>query len=248
MESKRKCFMGMMGLDHDGTEKYRNRSSVYPLNPVGSTSLTRFSGDALTNYDRLTIGLSSLFFVGGVFWVPAAYVWMVKRFRRIPPEQKRRRALYAALIFSITALYAAGPHRGKRMGKWMNVKKWGLWKSWMRYLAFEIVADEYDSIKDLGNDQAILGITPHGIFPFGLGIAAFSEQATQAFGSFRIVVATAAQLIPWVRDILTWENACDASRPAVDQALAEGDRLCIAPGKCDRISCRWFILKIIVRS
>lgn len=226
---------------NDGTEKYRNRSSIYPLHPVGSTSLTRYSGDAFTNYDRLVIGATSLFFVGGVFWVPAAYAWMIKRFRKIPPEKRKKRAIYAALIFSITALYAVGPHRGKEVGKWVNVKKWGLWKSWMRYLAYEIVADEYDSIKDLVHEQAILGISPHGIFPFGLGIAALSDQAAQAFGPFRVVVATAAQLIPWVRDILTWENACDASRPAVDRALADGDRLCIAPGKSLLSSCVWFL-------
>jgi len=209
-----------------------NRSSIYPLNPTGSKILLKVSGDMLTNYDRFVVGFSSLFFVGGVFWVPALYVWLVKRFRRIPPEQKRRRAIYAALLFSVTALYAIGPHRNPKVGDWVKVHRWGLWKSWMRFFAFEVVADEYESIKDLIHQQAILGISPHGVFPFGLAFAALSDQASQAFGSFRAVVASATQLIPWVRDVLIWVRACDASRSSVDQALSDGQRLGLAPGMC----------------
>ena len=213
-----------------GDNAFKNRSSIYPLNPTGSTSVVRVSGDLLTNYDRFVVGISSLFFVGGVFWVPAGYVWLVKKFRRIPPDQKRRRAIYAALIFSITTLYAIGPHRNPKVGDWVRVHKWGLWKSWMRFFAFEVVADEYNSVKDLVHKQAILGISPHGIFPFGLAFAALSDQASVAFGSFRAVVATATQLIPWVRDVLIWVKACDASKSSVDQALSNGDRLGLAPG------------------
>eukprot|EP00536_Pseudo-nitzschia_multiseries_P001738 jgi/Psemu1/181840/e_gw1.22.77.1 len=205
-------------------------SSIYPLNPTGSKVLTRFSADALTNYDRFVVAFSSLFFVGGVFWVPAIYVWLVKRFRRIPREQRKRRALYAALILSVSTFFAIGPHRNPKFGKFVRVHHWSLWKSWMRFFAFEVVADEYDSIKDLVHRQAILGISPHGIFPFGLAFAALSDQAAQAFGSFRAVVATATQLIPWVRDVLRWVRACDASRSSVDRALSNGDRLGLAPG------------------
>ena len=217
-------------LHQDGGNIFRNRSSIYPLNPVGSKSVIRVSGDALTNYDRFVVGISSLFFVGGVFWVPAVYAWLINRFRRIPTDQKRRRAICAALIFSLTTLYAIGPHRNPKMGERVKVHKWGLWKSWMRFFAFEVVADEYDSIKDLVHQQAILGISPHGIFPFGLAFAALSEQAAQAFGSFRAVVASATQLLPWVRDVLRWVNACDASKSSVDKALSIGDRLGLAPG------------------
>ena len=64
----------------------------------------------------------------------------------------------------------------------------------MRFFAFEVVADEYNSVKELVNEQAILGISPHGIFPFGLAFAALSDQATHAFGSFRAVVASATQV------------------------------------------------------
>ena len=167
--------------------------------------------------------------------MPAVYVYLVKRYRRIPPDQKRRRAIYFALMISISTLFAIGPHRNPKVGNWIKVHKWGLWKSWMRFFAFEIVADCNDSVKDLVHKQAILGISPHGIFPFGLAFAALSDQASQAFGSFRAVVATATQLIPWVRDVLRWVDACDASRGSVDQALSDGHRLGIAPGMYSKL-------------
>lgn len=207
-----------------------NRSSIYPLAPAGSKVVLKVSPDTLTNYDRFVVGFSSLFFVGGVFWVPAIYIWLVKKLRQIPLNQKRRRAIYAALLISLTTFFAVGPHRNPKVGEWVKVHKWGLWKSWMRFFAFEVVADEYETIKDLMKQQAILGISPHGVFPFGLAFAALSDQASQAFGSFRAVVATATQLIPWVRDVLRWVRACDASRDSVDNALSNGDRLGLAPG------------------
>lgn len=209
-----------------------NGSSIYPLNPVGSKAIFRVSGDSLTNYDRFVVGFSSLFFVGGVVWVPAVYIWLVKRIRRIPPDQKRRRAVYAALLLTITTLYAIGPHKNPKFGDWMKVHKWGLWKCWLRFFAFEVVADEYNSIKDLVDEQAILGISPHGIFPFGLAFAGFSDQGSQAFGPFRVVSAAATYFLPWVRDVLHWTKACDASKSSIDQALSDGHRLGIAPGMC----------------
>lgn len=223
-------MMAESTLKTHGDIKFGRSSSIYPLNPIGSRSIVRVSGDELTNYDRLIVGLSSLFFVGGVFWVPAVYAWLINRYQRIPVDQKRRRAICAALLLSLTTLYAMGPHRNPKMGERVKVHKWGLWKSWMRFFAFEVVADEYDSIKDLVHEQAILGISPHGIFPFGLAFAALSEQAAHAFGSFRAVVASATQLLPWVRDVLRWVNACDASKSSVDKALSDGHRLGLAPG------------------
>ena len=211
------------------------QSSIYPLNPAGSKTIARSSGQALSNYDKFVVAISSLFFVGGVFWVPAVYLWCLKRYRSIPPNQKKRRLKYATLIFSITTIYAIGPHRNKKVGDWVKVPKWGLWKSWMRYVAYEVVADEFSSVKDLINQQAIMGISPHGIFPFGLAFSTLSDQAFQAFGSFRAVVATATQLIPWVRDVLIWVNACDASKTSVNRALSNGHRLALAPGTCHNI-------------
>ena len=187
----------------------RVKSSIYPIShPAGSHVLLKYSGSEMTAYDRLVVIASSLFFVGSVFWVPAFYMWAWKRFRAIPKDQVKRRALYATILLSTTALFVAGPHRNPRVGEWVKVRKWSLWTSWLRFFALEVVADKgHESVKNLLKDQAIVAISPHGIFPFGLAFAALSDSSQKAFGKFRAVVASATQLIPWVRDVLCWVRA-----------------------------------------
>ena len=183
-------------------------TSIYPLRPPGSEVIVRFSDNDLTAWDRLVVYSSSLFFVGGVFWVPAVYAWAWKKFQSIPQNERKRRAVYLGLILTTTALVTFGPHRNSRVGNWIHVHKWSLWKSWLRFFAFEIVADQgFESINDLRQKQAIVTVSPHGIFPFGLAFAALSEASEQAFGRFRAVVASATQMIPWVRDVLRWVDA-----------------------------------------
>jgi Diacylglycerol acyltransferase len=211
-------------------------SSIYPLTPPGSKVLLRVSGNDFTAYDQAVVIASSLFFVGGVFWVPALYAWLIRRFRKIPPSDKQRRIVYASLLLSLTALYACGPHRRPHFGRWIKVHHWSLWKSWMRFFAFEVVADNWETVKDIAHQPAILGISPHGIFPFGLAFAALTEASAQVFGSFRAVVATATQLLPWVRDVLRWVRAVDASRPSVERALHHKERIGLAPGGIAEIS------------
>jgi 1-acyl-sn-glycerol-3-phosphate acyltransferase len=183
----------------------------------------------LTLYDRAVVTASSLFFVGGVVWVPALCAWLVRRYRKIPKDQKRRRAIYAGLLFTTTALLVAGPHRTPKFGTSVKVHEWKLWNSWMRFFAFQVVLDNKETLLSL-KDQAILGISPHGIFPFGLAFAALTDASSQVFGRFRAVVATATQLLPWVRDVLKWVDAVDASRDCVEQALQQKDRIGLAPG------------------
>ena len=206
------------------------KHSIYPTTPSGSRILLKFSGNDLTVYDRLVVYGSSLFFVGGVFWVPLLFVWALKKVRTIPKEQTKRRALYTTILLSITGLYIAGPHRNPKVGELVRVHKWRLWKSWCRFFALEVVADHHNHNNSKLDDQAILGISPHGIFPFGLAFAALSETSQSAFGKFQAVVASATQMIPWVRDVLKWVRAVDASRPSVDRALSEGRRIGLAPG------------------
>jgi hypothetical protein len=190
------------------TAHKRFSTSVYPLHPYRSEVIVRFSESDLTTYDRLVVYVSSLFFVGGVFWVPALYAWAWKKYRSIPKNERKRRAIYLSFIVAGSALFAAGPHRNRKVGEWINVHRWSIWKSWLRFFAFEIVADNgLDSIKDFLDRQAIVAVSPHGIFPFGLAFAALSEVSAKAFGRFRAVVASATQMVPWVRDVLVWVHA-----------------------------------------
>lgn len=184
------------------------KHSIYPSLPPGSQLLVRVNGSQFSHYDRMVVYLSSLFFVGGLFWVPALYGWAVRRLSNIPTKQKRKRALYTAAIIFITAMYASGPHRKPDMGERVKVRKWKLWKSWMRFFALEIVSDaEKEYSRELLEKQAIVGVSPHGIFPFGLAFATLSETSSVAFGRIRPVVASATQLIPFVRDVLQWVRA-----------------------------------------
>jgi hypothetical protein len=186
-------------------------SSLYPPpNPSGSHVLARFSACDATAIDRLIVYASSLSIVGAVVWIPAFYAWAWKRFQSIPKDQTRRRAVYAMILLAGTGLFAAGPHRHPSVGRWLQVKKWGLWKSWIRFLAMEIVADSTSAaswLNKLRQDPAIVAISPHGIFPFGLAIPSVAETGQQVFGAFRPVVASATGMYPLVRDFLSWLQA-----------------------------------------
>ena len=71
-------------------------------------------------------------------------------------------------------------------------------------MAFEVVADSSQTSFDVKNERAIIAVSPHGVFPFALALAALPEQASQAFGYFRPVVATATSLFPFVNSLLCW--------------------------------------------
>lgn len=184
------------------------KHSLYPNLPQGSRLLIRVNGREFSHCDRVVVYLSSLFFVGGLFWVPALYGLAMRSLSNIPKQQKLKKALYTAALVFMTAMYAAGPHRKADLGERVKVRKWKLWRSWMRFFAFEVVSDakkEYS--REFLEKQAIVGISPHGIFPFGLAFATLSELSGVAFGRMRPVVASATQLIPFVRDVLKWVGA-----------------------------------------
>ena len=227
------------------------RTTIHPpLHPPGCKVLVDCPGSASLSYvDSALVAFSSAFFVGSVVWVPLAYSWAVRKWRK--SKDKRRKAIYLAVILSAATLAVTGPHRSQRVGKWLNVRRWRLWEAWMNFIAFEVVSDQggnscsngsacagvVDTTRTndrravlLKDDQAIFAVVPHGIFPFALAFAALPERAARAFGEFRPVVATATALFPFVRTFLGWLGAVDASRDAVDSALSEGARIGLAPG------------------
>ena len=201
---------------HDGRKAARKthstlhqEGSLYPApHPPGSRVLVHVPGSELTTLDRIAVVCSSLMIVGSVAWVPVAYAWLWRRWSRIPKDQKARRIICASLLAGLTALVVIGPHKHKRVGDWLKVRSWRLWKSWMRFVAMEVVLDHRNASKhpplDPHQEKAIVAITPHGIFPFSLAMAAISNIGTRAFGPLRPVVASATNMIPFVRSLLGW--------------------------------------------
>lgn len=207
-------------------------SSLYPTPAKSPNVLLRVPPDPFGWKEGTLIASSSLFLVGGVFWVPALYVYLYRKWKRMPPHS-RQRAVYGALLISLTAVVIAGPQRRPWFGKRIQFRKWAIWKVWCRFVAFEVWKDSKDSSSgayDHLKSQAISAFVPHGIFPFAIGVGGIPDMARQAFGQFRIMVATATNLFPIVRDVISLVNAVDASRPTVNRALQQGDSIGLVPG------------------
>lgn len=179
-------------------------SSIYPQPYAsGSEVIVRISGGDLSAWDKVLVTLSSLCVVGSVAWVPLLFRWLWRKWKKT--KDASRRAFYAALIIAFLGIKIVGPHRNPRVGAWLKVREWSLWKSWLRYTAFEVIADSPTAKRNfIREKQAILAVSPHGLFPFGLAFAALPEEAAQAFGYFRPVVATATNFFPFVNTFLKW--------------------------------------------
>ena len=188
--------------------------------------------------DEIAVRLSSLFIVGSVVWGPfLTYKLVTKVWNKYGVDTKSKRNL---ILFGtiVSVLLIIGPHRHHRVGKALNARGWNIWKSWLKFVAFEVIQDigneNDDSISssplDLLCQQAILSIVPHGIFPFSLGLAALPEDAIQAFGVFRPVVATATSFFPILRTLISWMGAVNASKSSVNTALTQGHSIGLAPG------------------
>jgi len=164
---------------------------------------------SLSKWDDLVVKLSSLFFVGAVVWVPSLFIYLYKKWKNTPKIDVKKRAFYRNLFLSLSLCAIIGPHRHPKVGQWVKAKRWKLWDSWLRYISFEVISEQVEDQKnnfDPKEDQAILAFSPHGIFPFGLAFAVMPQAATDIFGEFRPVVATATRLFPLIRTILEWLN------------------------------------------
>jgi hypothetical protein len=192
-------------MSNEGKINYGSpgRSSIYPLHPNGTQTLLRISGSELTWLDRCAVIGSSLFIVGAFAWVPAFYIYTWRKWKSIPTTEKRRKKLYFLLLVSLTVLLLYGPHRSRRFGRLIQLRRWTLWTSWLKYISMEVITDRKlgNEIKD---DQAILAFVPHGIFPFAFAFGIVPEIAQHIFGRFRPVVATATNFLPVVNDFLSW--------------------------------------------
>lgn len=189
-------------------EGKETQSTLFPLHPSDSKVLVRFQEQSLTTIDRLAVAISSILVVGSAAWVPALYVYLYRKWKQIPKDQRRRRTIYSILILSTLSIIIWKPYGSPKVGKWLNVREWKLWDSWMRYLALEVIQDQPRRTRTMEkNGSAIYAISPHGIFPFGLAFAAIPKVVSDAaFGVLQPVVATATNYLPIVNDFLLWLN------------------------------------------
>lgn len=222
---------------------------LFPTHPKDTRVLLRFLESEAASSDRIQVMASSLLLIGAVSWVPVFSIWAYRRWKQA--QTKRRKAMYAACLVAALSLVFT-PFGSRRLGDWLGVKKWPLWKSWLRYMAVEVIADQRGNPRPEAppTDSAIVAVFSHGIFPFSLALAALPQiMSDAAFGTIRPVVATATKYFPLVNVVLSWLGKMyvrirhilyiklkhcfvnsDASRSSVDRALVRGDRIGLIPG------------------
>ncbi len=185
--------------------------------------------------DETLVALSSLFFVGGFIWIPWVFIYLYRKWRNTPKdseENKRKRRVYGSILLTLTATAIFGPHRQRKIGKLIDFQNWRIVKAWCNYLAYEIISEvsEKKSNFDLKRDQAIFAVIPHGIVPLPLAFAALPQEAHDAFGEFRPVVASATRFLPGLKMVMGWLGSIDASKSSIERALSKGERIGLSPG------------------
>jgi hypothetical protein len=143
------------------------------------------------------------------------YIWVWKR---------------AAAVVGCMILYRAfvNSRASQRYRTWF--KHLPIWRSFHRYVDYTIVdASRRRQVSPL--EQKVLGIVPHGLMPYPLALAAASPEAERsAFGSFRVVAATATKVLPGLAAFIRSIDGVDASRASVDAAMAAGQSMAVSPG------------------
>lgn len=205
---------------------FKNRSNGMTETIPRTKVLFASSQAPISKLDSTLVTLSSLFFVGSVVWVPTFQLWLYKKWKHT--SDRRKKSLYGTLLVSLVILGITGPHRSPRVGRYLDFRKWKLWRAWTNYFAIEMVTNSVVPIDK--KEQAILAVSPHGIFPFSLAFALLPQKIVDIVGEYRPVVATATNLFPFVKTILSWMHSVDATRSSVDRSLSNGDRIGIAPG------------------
>jgi hypothetical protein len=158
-----------------------------------------------------------------VVWVPWTISRIARKYfwkeRNARPEDdsdddedkyRKRKKVLRYTMFLVLAVALMKPYANPKVGQWLNVRRWRIWKAWLNYVSVEVLLAKGEegegSIErkkkktfDWKKDQAIFAIVPHGLFPFPLAFAALADVA---FGIIRPVAATATSLFPFVRELL----------------------------------------------
>lgn len=236
-----------------------------PLLPEGTEIVAQpIPFESCSAFDKFLVYASSLIVVGSPVWFYGSLVWLFRKWRyyrllatsikdqRTCSEEKdsqgnhlRYQKLarrYGVALCSVILLSLWGPHRSPRVGEWLGVRRWRLWRAWMNYIGFAVIQDRGSCHGDSSSRQfdpltspAILAFVPHGIFPFGLAFSCLPEEGYDStWGLFRPVVATATKLFPLVRTFIAWMGGVDASRNAVSRSISQQStgtrRIGLSPG------------------
>lgn len=238
----------------------RRQTLRSPLLPEGTEIISQpIPFEACSAFDKFLVYASSLVVVGSPVWFYGSLVWLFRKWRHyrlllatsrkdqsicsedVLRYQKLARR-YGVALCSVVLVSLWGPHRSPRVGEWLGVRKWRLWRAWMNYIGFAVIQDRGNCHHDSSSrtheefdpltSPAILAFVPHGIFPFGLAFSCLPEEGYEStWGLFRPVVATATKLFPLVRTFIAWMGGVDASRNAVSRSISTGKRrIGLSPG------------------
>lgn len=160
----------------------------------------------------------------------------IQKFNLDYEQYQRLAKRYCTALVTVLILSIWGPHRSRKVGEFLNARKWRLWDAWLNYVGYTVLHDKGSATRINNpqvdnNDDAILAFVPHGIFPFALAFSCLPQRGyEETWGVFRPVVATATKLFPLVRTFIAWMGGIDASRSAVSSALNLSESVGIAPG------------------
>ncbi len=86
----------------------------------------------VSKLDHAIVSISSLFFVGGVVWVPALFIWLYRKWKNTPndcEENEKKRKRYRNLLITFTVIGVLGPHRTRKFGKIIDFRNWRAFKA-----------------------------------------------------------------------------------------------------------------------
>ena len=197
------------------------------------TTLVAPKSNNISRTDHLIVILSSLFVGTSFVWLPAVYIWLYRKWTKTPDDEGngKKRRIYRNIIITAALIGIIGPHRNEKFAQIFDCKNWRIVKAWVNYLSYEVISEAtHDHNFDMKNDQAILGVAPHGILPFSLGFASLPQIGIDTFGKFRPVAASATRFLPFLRSLMDWAGSIDANRTSIERAIANGDRIGLCPG------------------
>ena len=114
--------------------------------------------------------------------------------------------------------------------RWRGFHQSGWWENlWFSHQGITVKGPK-NLPQRSASEQLLYAVSPHGIFPFGLGFAALGPLRERVFGIQRVVVASATLAVPVLRHVIHWIGGVDASPSTVSDVLRAGETLAVAPG------------------